>query len=106
MIALMLAATIGVGACASTPESRLRHEIFLDLYWTASKRCEARYHNLRVDRIALDGSLSVDAAAESRFDAQPFRECYWKMLEALADERRAKGLAIPEETNLRPDVDF
>ena len=106
MIAVAVAITLGAWACASTPEKRLRNEIFLDLYWTASKRCETRYHNLRVDRIGLDGSLSVEAAAESRFDAQPFRECYWKTLEALADERRAKGLAMPEEINLRPDVDF
>jgi hypothetical protein len=106
MIVLVVAATFGQQACASTSESRLRREIFMDIYWTASKKCEARHHTLRVERIGLDGSLSVEAAAGSRIDAQPFRECYWKTVEELAEHRRAQGLPLPEETNLRPDVDF
>jgi hypothetical protein len=106
MTALVVAATVGLGACASTPEGRLRNEVFHDLYWTASKQCEDRYHTLHVDRIGTDGSLSVSADAESRAEAQPFRDCYKKMVQERAEQRRAAGLALPEGINLEPEVDI
>jgi hypothetical protein len=106
MTALLMAATVGLGACASTTESQLRNEVFFDLYWTASKQCEARYTTLHVDRIGVDGTLSVSAAANSRVEAQPFRECYWKTVGERAEKWQAAGRAIPEGTNLHPDIDI
>jgi hypothetical protein len=106
VVPLLLTATAGLGACASTPESRLRNEIFLDVYWRASRECEGRYRTLHVERIGIDGSLSVTAFAESRAEAQPFRECYWNAVKDRAERRRSAGLAMPDELNLHPDIDI
>jgi hypothetical protein len=103
---LVMAITVGLGACASTPESRLRNEIFLEIYWAASKQCEAQYHTLYVERIGTDGSLSVTAAAESRIEAQPFRECYWAAVRERADRWQAAGRTLPDRFNVKPDIDF
>jgi hypothetical protein len=102
---IVIVVAFGLGGCAST-SARLPNEVFLDLYWTASKQCEARYGTLHVDRIGVDGSLSVSAAADSRSEAQPFRECYWKAVRDRAEQRRAAGLTMPEDVNLQPEVDI
>ena len=94
-----------LAACASTPGSRLREEVFRDVYWTAASECEARYRTLHVDRIAPDGGLSVSAAANSRIDAAAFRECYWAGVSARLEQRRAAGSSVPPDANLRPGID-
>jgi hypothetical protein len=104
MAALGIALT--VGGCASTPETRLRDEVFLDVYWTAARDCENRYRTLHVDRIALDGGLSVSADANTRIDAAGFRECYWTGVPKLVEARRAAGRAVPDNINLHPDIDI
>jgi hypothetical protein len=104
--AVALTTVLGLGACASTPESRLRNDVFLDIYWTASRECEARYRTLHVDHIAMDGSLSLIADANSRSEARPFRECYWKTIRDRAERRRAAGLPMPDDANLQPDIDI
>jgi hypothetical protein len=106
MTALVVAATVGLGACASTPESRLRNDVYLDLYWTASKACEDRYRTLHVDRIGTDGGLALSADADSRSEIQSFRECYWKLVGERAQHRRSAGLGLPDDVNLKPDVDL
>jgi hypothetical protein len=88
------------------PESRLRNDVFLDVYWNAPRECESRYHTLHVERIGVDGSLSVSAAAESRAEAQRFRECYWDGVRERVEQRRAAGLIVPGDINLHPDIEF
>jgi hypothetical protein len=103
---LGIAAALGLGACASTPEARLRNEVFHDVYWGAARECEARYRTLNVDRIGVDGSLKLSAAANSRIEAGAFRDCYWQAVPARVERRRAAGLAVPEGISLHPDIDF
>jgi hypothetical protein len=102
----VIAATIAPAGCASTPESRLRREVFLDLYWAASRQCEDRYRTLHVTQIGMDGSLSLSADADSRSEFRAFQECYWKGVAERADHRRTRGLAVPEDVNLRPDIEL
>jgi hypothetical protein len=103
---MVCAAALVFLGCASTPESRLRDEVYLDVYWVASHECEGRYATLHVDRIGLDGSLGISAAANSRSEAAPFRDCYWRGIEKQVDRRRAAGLAVPEAMNLKPDIEI
>ena len=104
--AIGVAAVVGLSACAWTPEDRLRNEAFLDIYWTAAKQCEAVYTTMHVERIANDGGLSVSASSDSRTQAQPFRECYWKSVVELTEKRRASGLTVPEGFGTHPDIDI
>lgn len=105
-VALTTMPMLALGACASTPASQLRNDIFLDIYWTASRQCEARYRTLHVDHIGMDGSLSLIADANSRSEAQQFRDCYWNAVRERAEQRRAAGRATPDDINLRPDIDI
>ena len=106
LVIAALGIALTVLGCASTPESRLRDEVFLDVYWTAARECEDRYRTLHVDRIALDGGLSVSADANSRIDAAGFRECYWTGVPRHVERRRSAGLAVPDTINLHPGIDI
>ena len=101
----MLAASMLAG-CATTPEAKLRNEVFLDVYWTVARQCEDRHRTLHVDRIATDGGLSVTADANSRIDAAGFRECYWTGVPRQVERRRAAGLPVPDDINLHPGIDI
>ena len=98
--------TLAVVSCASTSETGTQNEFFLDVYWTASRQCETQHRNLRVERIAPDGGLSVSAYADSSLENQRFRECYWTAVAARVEGRRAVGLPVPEDVNLRPGIDI
>ncbi|HSB43229.1 MAG TPA: hypothetical protein VLK28_15435 [Methylomirabilota bacterium] len=103
---LTLAAALSATACASTPESRLRDEVLLDVYWTAARECESRYRTLHITRLMADGALSLSADANSRIDAAGFLECYWQGVQARVERRCGAGLPVPDGLNLRPDVDI
>jgi hypothetical protein len=98
--------TLTAVACASTSETRTQNEFFLDVYWTASRQCETQHRNLRVERIATDGGLSVSAYADSSLENQRFRECYWTGVAARVERRRTAGLPVPADVNLHPDIDI
>lgn len=98
--------TFAVVACASTSETRTQNEFFLDVYWTASRQCEAQHRTLRVERVAPDGGLGVSAYADSSLENQRFRECYWTGVAARVERRRAAGLPVPADANLHPDIDI
>jgi hypothetical protein len=102
----VLAVIVAFGACASMSDSSSSSELFLDLYWTASRQCEARYRTLHVDSIGVDGSLSLRADAESRGELASFRDCYWKAVRERADQRGAAGSTLPDNINLQPDVEI
>jgi hypothetical protein len=103
---LTLATALAAQACASTPESRLRDEVSLDVYWTAARECESRHRTLHMVRLMADGALSLSADANSRIDAAGFLECYWQGVQARVERRRGAGLPVPDGINLRPDVDI
>jgi hypothetical protein len=106
VVAAALVPMLALGACASTAESRLRNDVLLDVYWTASRQCEARYRTLHVDHIGMDGSLSLIADANSRSEAQQFRDCYWNAVRERAEQRRAAGRPTPDGMGLQPDIDI
>ena len=106
IIVFALAAALGVSACASTSESRLRDEVLLDVYWTAARECENRYRTLHIVRLMADGGLSLSADANSRIDAAGFQACYWQGIQARVDRRRAAGLPVPDGVSLNPDIDI
>ena len=69
-------------------------------------QCEALYTTMHVERIASDGGRSVAASSDSRTQAQPFRECYWKSVAELAEKRALPGLAVPADFHTHPDIDI
>jgi hypothetical protein len=97
---------LAVGACAALSPRSAENEFFLDVYWTAARECEAQYRTFHVERIAPDGGLSLNAAADSRVGAAGFRECYWTGVPARVERRRAAGLPVPQDANLHPDIDI
>lgn len=92
-----------VGACASTPESRLRKEIW-DVYWLSARACGPRFTNFYVDSINLDGSVTL--VGHTSTGIEDFRACYWKSVETAIEKRRAGGLPVPQTVSLQPPVDI
>jgi hypothetical protein len=103
---LLTGAALTASACASTPESRLRNEFMVDVYWTTAKECEARHLTLHLETLLPSGELSLRADADSRQDAAGFRDCYWRGIQARVDRRRDAGQPVPDNVNLRPDIDI
>lgn len=95
-----------VSACATTPDSRLRNELLLEIYWTTARECEGQHRTLHVDTILPGGDISLRADADSRMDLPGFRDCYWKGIQARVDRRREEGKPVPDDVNLRPDIDL
>lgn len=107
--AIMTALTammLGGGAGQLTPDERLRQDTFLDIYWTAARVCQGRFGTLRLDRVEMDGSVSLEAAADSRSELQPFTRCYHDEVRERAERRRAAGLLLPDSFDLTPGVDL
>jgi hypothetical protein len=106
VLAVLLAAVaLTASACASTPESRLRNEFLLDVYWATAKECEGRHRTLHVDTILPGGDITLRADADSRMDRPGFRDCYWRGIQARVDHPRDAGQPVPDNANLRPDID-
>jgi hypothetical protein len=104
---LLWGALILLAACAPlTAAERLQRDVFLDVYWTSARVCVNRYPNVRVDRIQMNGDLSMEASADSRFDRLPFTYCYHDAIAQRVAERRQMGLGVPDDIKLKPDVDF
>ena len=99
----MTMATLAVG-CAATmaPGARLRNEMF----WEAATECENKYRTLHLDRIDIDGSISMHAEAESRSELEPFKKCYRQAVNDRVDQRRRAGLPIPDELTADPTVEL
>lgn len=104
-LAIRLMATVTlVAGCAATmsPEARLRNEVF----WEAATRCESKYRTLHLDRIDIDGGITLHADAETRSELQPFKECYRKAVSDRVEQRRRAGLPVPAELTVEPSVDL
>jgi hypothetical protein len=105
LAAFLTSAALTASACATTPESRLRNEFMLDVYWTTARECEGQHRTVHVDTLLPGGDITLRADADSRMDLPGFRDCYWRGIQARVDRRRETGQALPGNVNLRPDVD-
>jgi hypothetical protein len=102
-----LGALVLIAGCAPlTLEEQLRREVMVDVYWASARECVRQYSNLQLDRMQLNGDLSVSAAAESRFDRLPFTACYHEAIVKRIAQRRAAGKTVPEDIGIEPEVDL
>jgi hypothetical protein len=102
-ILVMATVTLVAGcAAAMSPGATLRNEVF----WEAATQCENRYRTLHVDRIDIDGGISLHADAESRGELEPFTKCYRQAVNDRVDQRRRTGLPIPDELTVAPTVEL
>src|SRR5262249_60825171 len=77
-LGLVAGALLLVGGCASlTPEERLRWDLSDEIYATAARECANQYHTVRVTRVAVNGDLPGDTAADSKSEIRQFRPCLW-----------------------------
>jgi hypothetical protein len=102
---LLTGAAFTASACATTPESRIRNEFLLDVYWTTARECEGQHRTVHVDSLLPGGDITLRADADSRMDLPGFRDCYWRGIQARVERRREAGQPVPDNANLRPDVD-
>jgi hypothetical protein len=94
------------GCAPLTSEEQAQQDLFLDVYWTSARVCANRYPNVRITNAQMNGDLSMEAAADSRFDRLPFTQCYYEGIAKRVAERRQKGQFVPDDLRMEPSVDF
>jgi hypothetical protein len=101
---MLVTAAMVLAGCASnmSPEAKLRNDVF----WEAATQCESKYRTLHLDRIDIDGGITMHADAETRSELQPFKDCYRQAVKDRIEKRQKAGLPIPAELNVEPTVDL
>ena len=105
-ISFVAGAVILFAGCALTPEDKLRWDLSDQIYATAARECANQYHTVRVTRVAVNGDLHGDTAADSKSEIRPFSTCYWQSIETRVKKRQESGQPVPEPFNLHPEVDL
>jgi hypothetical protein len=96
-----------VGGCMSlSPEERLRSDLSDEIYVTSARECAQHYGTIRVTRVAVNGDLQGDTAADSKSEIRQFTACYWEGIQTRVKKREEKGQPVPEPFNLKPEVDL
>ena len=90
-----------LSACASTPESRLRDDMW-DMYRSMAAACQRSHRNFVVTSVGMDGSVQLQGHVS--FGTDEFRSCYWDGLTAQIERRRAAGLPVPDDLSAHPDI--
>ena len=80
-------------------------DVRTEIYWDAAVQCESRYRTLHVDRVDMDGTVTLHADAESRHELAPFTDCYRKAVQARIERRRQAGVEVPDTLNREPTVE-
>ena len=104
-LAILFMATVTlIAGCAGamSPGAKLRNEVF----WEAATQCENRYRTLHLDRIDIDGRITMHADAESHGELEAFTKCYRQAVSDRVDRRRRAGLSIPDELTVAPTVEL
>ena len=93
-----------VAGCAvgMSPGAKLRNDVF----WEAATQCENRYRTLHLDRIDIDGRISLYADAESRGEFDAFTTCYRQGVNDRVEQRRRAGQPIPDELTTAPTAEL
>lgn len=105
-VSLVATVVVLVGGCTLTPEERLRWDLSDEIYATAARECANQYHTVRVTRVAVNGDVQGDTAADSKSEIRAFSTCYWDSIETRVKKRQEKGQPLPEQFNMHPDVDL
>jgi hypothetical protein len=106
-LSLVAGALLLVGGCMSlSPEERLRWDLSDEIYATSARECAQRYGTIRVTRVAVNGDLQGDTAADSKSEIRQFSACYWEGIQTRVNKRQEKGQPVPEPFNLKPEVDL
>jgi hypothetical protein len=92
-----------LSACASTPESRLRDDMW-GIYRSTAAECQLPNRNFVVQSVEMDGRVHLFGHISSGFDE--FRNCYWDGIAAQIERRRAAGLPVPDGLDPHPDIDL
>jgi hypothetical protein len=103
---LVAGALFVFSGCTLSPEERLRWDLSDEIYTTSARECAQRYFTIRVTRVAVNGDLQGDTAADSKSEIRPFTTCYWEGIQARVKARQEKGHPVPEPFNLKPEVDL
>ena len=104
-LAILVMATVTlIAGCAAvmSPGAKLRNEVF----WEAATQCENSYRTLHLDRIDIDGRVTMHADAESHGELEAFTKCYRQAVSDRVDRRRRAGLSIPDELTVAPTVEL
>jgi hypothetical protein len=80
-VSFVAAVVVIVGGCTLTPEERLRWDLSDEIYATAARECANQYHTVRVTRVAVNGDVQGDTAADSKSEIRAFSTCYWDGIE-------------------------
>jgi hypothetical protein len=88
-----------VYGCALSPESKLQNEIISEVYWEAARGCPY------IDRIAINGDLTLRVDSGRTTDVPWFIKCYRQGIASRVEARRKAGLPVPDSVNLTPEVD-
>ena len=85
---------------------KLRYQMVTELYWDSARDCENRFPMLHVDRVGVEGDLTLGVEALQTQDVRRFAECYWQGISQRVERRRHANLPLPDPLNLKPTVDF
>lgn len=105
-VSLVVGALLLIGGCSLTPEEKLRWDLSDQIYATAARECANQYHTVRVTRVAVNGDLQGDTAADSKSEIRQFAACYYEHIETRVKKRQETGQPVPEPFNMHPDVDL
>ncbi len=105
LLSIFVAVLFAMG-CATSPEMKLRYQMVTELYWDSARDCENRFPMLHVDRVGVEGDLTLGVEALQTQDVRRFTECYWQGISQRVERRRQADLPLPDPLNLKPTVDF
>jgi hypothetical protein len=105
-VGVVLGVFLAAAGCAGTALDGADAGVLHDVFWRASRQCERRYTNLRVDRIDPTGELTLTGDLDLRANLGEFTRCYHEGIAERVAARRAAGAAVPDTLNLTPAVDL
>jgi hypothetical protein len=99
--------TIGLGTLllAGACTGAMQNQAF-GLYWEASRACEQKYRNLRVEQIDSNGDLTLSADLDVPANLGAFRQCYRDGIGDAILRRQERGESIPDGLNREPAVEM
>jgi hypothetical protein len=103
--ALFVTVLLAMG-CATSPEMKLRNQMVAEIYWDAARACESRFSMLHLDRVGMEGDVTVGVEAVQTQEVPRFAECYWQGIGQRVERRRQANLPLPDPFNLKPAVDY